>query len=78
MIMKIMMNNLARKLGYINQKEVIRLISKGQAQLSDKKLELIELLDSSYTGQELEDWKESYNKLEGGVYFLDLLKKHFK
>lgn len=63
--------------GYIKKKEVLKIIEIGQKQLQDKEVDIIMNIRPS-TDCERRDFAESINKLKGGVYYLECLKKHFK
>lgn len=64
--------------GYIKKTEVLRIIEQGQEDLRNKETDIIVNIPRPKTRSEKRDYLESINKLKGGVYFLECLKKHFK
>lgn len=61
--------------GYIKKSRVLKIIEKGQEQLRDKRDELV--LSRPTNDFEKQDFVDSLNRLDGGIYFLECLKKHF-
>lgn len=63
--------------GYIKKKKVLDIINTGQRQLYDKQNQII--LENNPENKEIDsqDLLISINRLEGGIYFLERLKKHF-
>ena len=64
--------------GYIKKSEVLKINKKGQNQLREKENCIILTVKKPETEFEVRDFLESINKLEGGIYYLECLKKHFK
>ncbi len=62
--------------GYIKKSKVLRIIQNGQEQLREKENQLILNGAPEDESEKLEVF-ESICKLDGGIYFLECLKKHF-
>ena len=64
--------------GYIKKSKVLDIINKGQDQLKEKEYEIVLTGEKPKNDIETRDFLEAINKLKGGYYFLETIKKHFK
>lgn len=64
--------------GYIKKSKVLKIIEEKQKELSDKETDRVLNVETLKAECEIIDFLESINKLKGGVYYLECLKKHFK
>ena len=64
--------------GYIKKSKVLKIIERGQEQLRDKETDIFLNLEAPKSECEVRDFSEAINKLKGGIYYLECLKKHFR
>ena len=64
--------------GYIKKSKVLEIIDNGIEQLRDKETDIVLNTDICKCEKDRLDFSEAINKVRGGIYFLDHLKKHFK
>lgn len=65
-------------LGYIRKSKVLKIINDGIEQLENKETDILLNTEVCKNEQDRLDFSEAINKIRGGKYFLECLKKHFK
>jgi hypothetical protein len=64
--------------GYIRKSKVLKIIDNRIEQLRDKETDILLNTDICQNEKDRLDFSEAINKVRGGMYFLECLKKHFK